>query len=88
MDLKQNAFLRQWISPHRHRKYIHFFTIKAHLEYYFFNYKEIATFSEGKKIEHKDSLNNKVILYHPENSFFNRITVDIPTPSILAIFIN
>lgn len=49
MDLKQNAFLRQWISPHQHRKYKHFFTINAPLEYYFFNYKEIATFSEGKK---------------------------------------
>ena len=41
LDLKQNAFLRQWISPHRHRKYIHFFTINAHLEYYFFLYKVI-----------------------------------------------
>ena len=30
-------------------KYSIFFTINAPLEYYFFNYKEIATFSEGKK---------------------------------------
>ena len=49
LDLKQNAFLRQWISPHQHRKYIHFFTINAPLEYYFFNYKEIAFLTGGKK---------------------------------------
>ena len=74
MDLKQNAFLRRWISPHQHRKnsanernstlfesftasvayfrtgkYIHFFTINALLEYYFFNYKEIAFLTGGKK---------------------------------------
>ena len=29
-------------------KYIHFFTIKALLEYYFFNYKEIAFLTGGK----------------------------------------
>ena len=66
LDLKQNAFLRRWISPHQHRKnsanernsnlfegftasasyfrtgkYIHFFTINAPLEYYFFFNMEI-----------------------------------------------
>lgn len=51
MDLKQNAFLRRQISPCRLRKYTHFFTINAQLEYYFFNYKEMETFSEGKKRE-------------------------------------
>ena len=34
MDLKQNAFLRQWISPHQHREYTHFFTINALWEYF------------------------------------------------------
>ena len=85
MDLKQNAFLRQWISPHRHRKYIHFFTINALLEYHFFNYKEIAFLTDGK--------NGRAIalpysfLYQSQNSFFTLITVEIPTPSILAIFL-
>jgi len=74
MDLKQNAFLRQWISPYRLRKnsanerksnlfesftasvayfrtgkYIHFFTINAQLEYYFFLYKVIIILTGGRK---------------------------------------
>ena len=74
MDLKQNAFLRQWISPHQHRKnsanernsnlfesfttsvayfrtdkYIHFFTINAPLEYYFFLYKVFSILYGGEK---------------------------------------
>ena len=32
-----------------------FLTINAQLEYYFFNYKEIAAFSEGKKREFHSS---------------------------------
>ena len=64
MDLKQNAFLRQWISPHQHRKYIHFFTINAPLEYYFFRYKEMETFTEGKKEE----------LYSPPKTSIKRKT--------------
>ena len=32
-----------------------FFTINAPLEYYFFNYKEMETFSEGKKREFHSS---------------------------------
>ena len=74
MDLKQNAFLRQWISPHQHHKnsanerksnlfesftasvayfrtgkYIHFFTINAPLEYYFFLYKVFSILYGGEK---------------------------------------
>ena len=43
--------LCQWISPHQHRKYIHFFTINTQLEHYFFNYKEIVTFYPPTKKE-------------------------------------
>ena len=57
--LKQNAFLRQWISPHQHRKYIHFFTINAHLEYYFFLYKEFTLLSDGRKKEDEKSSSPK-----------------------------
>ena len=49
LGLKTKCFLASVDFSHQHRKYIHFFTINALLEYYFFNYKEIATFSEGKK---------------------------------------
>ena len=49
MDLKQNAFLRQWISPHQHRKYIHFFHNQCSLEYYFFLYKVIIILTGGRK---------------------------------------
>ena len=37
-------------------KYSIFFTINALLEYYFFRYKEMETFSEGKKGESYNSL--------------------------------
>ncbi len=37
-------------------KYSIFFTINALLEYYFFNYKEMEIFSEGKKGEPYSSL--------------------------------
>ena len=85
MDLKQNAFLRQWISPHQHRKYKHFFTINALLEYYFFNYKEIATFSQA--VKRRRTISRPPTNVHSQNSFFNLITVEIPTLSILAIFL-
>ena len=87
MDLKQNAFLRRWISPHQHRKnsanernstlfesftasvayfrtgkYIHFFTLNAQLEYYFFNYKEIAFLTGGKK--KKDDFSPPAMFIH------------------------
>ena len=76
MDLKQNAFLRQWISPHQHRKYIHFFTINTLLEHYFFNYKEIVTFYPAtKKRGCKSSLLNKnrvrIIYQSPNFAFIN-----------------
>ena len=47
--LKQNAFLRQWISPHQQCKYTHFFTINAPLEYYFFLYKVFSILYGGEK---------------------------------------
>ena len=42
MDLKQNAFLRRRISPHRHCKDIHFFTINAQKGIYFFIYNVVC----------------------------------------------
>ena len=47
--LKTKCFLAPMDFSHQHCEYTHFFTINAPLEYYFFRYKEMETFSEGKK---------------------------------------
>ena len=62
-----------------------FFTINALLEYYFFNYKEIATFSQA--VKRRRTISRPPTNVHSQNSFFNLITVEIPTLSILAIFL-
>ena len=73
------------VAYFRTGKYIHFFTIDAPLEYYFFSYKVFSILYGGEK--KKDDFSSPTNV-HSQNSFFNRITVDMPTFSILGIFIN
>ena len=94
--------MRQWISPHQHRKnsanernsnlfesfttsvayfradkYKHFFTINAQLEYYFFNYKEIATFSEGKKDSLTALLKTSIKRKIPQDHLYYKVALGI-----------
>ena len=49
MDLNKMLSCDGGFLPTDECKYSIFFTINAPLEYYFFEYKEKETFSEGKK---------------------------------------